>query len=182
VEDSGRWVVVTEADEQGPDSEGGFPKADVIHRFIAKFIDFLIVAAMARLIPPVGFFAGMTYLLIADGLFHGQSVGKRLIGLQVLQFDSGAAVSFRESILRNTPFTTAYLCLIIPYIGWLLACGIVVIEALLVIGNLHGQRAGDEIAKTQVIDQRPPRAGDAPGAARGPGAEEIFNRGSKEES
>ncbi|MBI3811717.1 MAG: RDD family protein [Nitrospirae bacterium] len=133
----------------------GFPKADVLHRFIAKFIDFLIVAALARLFSPVGFFAGMIYLLIADGLFQGRSAGKRLIGLQTLRFDTGTAVSFRESILRNVPLAAAYLCLIVPYIGWLAAGGTVLIEALLVIGNLHGHRVGDEIAKTQVVDQRP---------------------------
>ncbi|HEY5594592.1 MAG TPA: RDD family protein [Nitrospiria bacterium] len=141
--------------ESRPEPAEGFPKADVVHRFIAKFIDFLIVAALARMFPPVGFFAGMTYLLIADGLFRGQSAGKRLIGLQTLRSDTGAVVSFRESILRNIPISAAYLCLIIPYIGWLAAGGIVLIEALLVIGNLHGHRVGDEIAKTQVIDLRP---------------------------
>lgn len=141
--------------ESRQETAEGFPKADVLHRFIAKFIDFLIVAALARLFSPVGFFAGMTYLLIADGLFQGQSAGKRLIGLQTLRFDTGTPVSFRESILRNVPVGVAYLCLIVPYIGWIAAGGMVLIEALLVIGNLHGHRVGDEIAKTQVIDQRP---------------------------
>ena len=162
--------MVGEVDEQRPDSAEGFPKADVIHRFIAKFIDFLIVAAFARLVPPVGFFAGMTYILIADGLFEGQSIGKRLIGLRTLRFENGAAVSFRESILRNIPFSVAYLCLVIPYIGWLLGGGIVLIEALLVIGNLQGHRAGDEIAKTQVIDQRSIRTEDFPETTRERGA------------
>ena len=147
---------MAEGDTQRPESAKGLPKADVLNRFIAKFIDLLIVAALARLVPPVGFFAGMTYLLIADGLFQGQSAGKRLIGLQTLQFDTGTVVSFRESILRNIPFSAAFLCLIVPYIGWLAGGGIVLIEALLVIGNLQGHRLGDEIAKTQVIDRRPP--------------------------
>ncbi len=132
----------------------GPQKADVVHRFVAKFIDFLIMAALARLIPPVGFFAGMTYLLIADGLFEGRSVGKRLIGLQVIRSDTGGVVSFRESILRNITVSGAYLCLVIPYIGWMAAGVIVLFEALLVIGNLHGHRIGDEIAKTQVVDGR----------------------------
>ena len=156
--------IVVDRDEQTSASSAesrqepaeGVPKADVVHRFIAKFIDFLIVAALARAFSPVGFFAGMTYLLIADGLFQGRSAGKRLIGLQTLRFDTGTVVSFRESILRNIPVAAAYLSLIIPYIGWLAAGGMVLIEALLVIGNLHGHRVGDEIAKTQVIDLRPP--------------------------
>lgn len=146
---------MVEVGEQRPEPVEGFPKADGVHRFIAKFIDFLIVAALAMVFPPVGFFAGMTYLLIADGLFAGQSTGKRLIGLQTLRSDTGAVISFRESILRNVPVSAAYLCLTIPYIGWLAAGGIVLVEALLVIGNLHGHRVGDEIAKTHVIDLRP---------------------------
>jgi uncharacterized RDD family membrane protein YckC len=147
-------VNVVEVDEQRPAPAEGFSKADVVHRFIAKFIDFLIVAALDRLIPSVGFFAGMTYLLIADGLFQGRSFGKRLIGLQTLRADNGAAVSFRESILRNIPFAAAYLFMILPFVGWIIGGGIVLIEALLTIGNLQGHRLGDEIAKTQVIDQR----------------------------
>lgn len=146
---------MVEVGEQRQEPAEGFPKADVVHRFIAKFIDFLIVAVLARVFSPVGFFAGMTYLLIADGLFQGRSAGKRLIELQTLRSDTGTAVAFRESILRNVPLAVAYLCLTIPYIGWLAGGLIVLIEALLVIGNLHGHRVGDEIAKTQVIDLRP---------------------------
>lgn len=137
-----------------PEPEG-FPKADVVHRFIAKFVDFLIVAALAKLIPPVGFFTGMAYLLIGDGFFEGQSVGKRLIGLRTLRRDrrgGNPAIAFRESILRNVPCAMAYLCWIIPFIGWLLAFGVLAFEALLVIGNLQGLRLGDEIARTQVIE------------------------------
>jgi len=141
--------------EERTETVDGAQKADVVHRFVAKFIDFLIVAALARVLPPVGFFAGMTYLLISDGLFNGRSVGKRLIGLQTIRFDTGGTVSFRESILRNITVSGAYLCLVIPYVGWLAAGGIVLIEALLVIGNMHGHRIGDEIAKTRVVDSLP---------------------------
>lgn len=144
-----------ELDQLDPNKPEGFPKADVVHRFIAKFIDFLIVAAFAQIIPPVGAFAGMTYLLIADGLFDGKSLGKRMIGLQVLRSDNGFPVSYRESILRNIPFAAAFLCLYLPVIGWMLAGAIVAIEGLLVIGNAQGLRVGDEIAQTKVVDGRP---------------------------
>ena len=143
--------------ENGPATERPeeYPKADVMIRFIAKFIDFLIVGALAQIIHPVGFFAGMTYLLIADGLFEGQSVGKRLIGLQTLQIETGTTSSFRESILRNIPFAVGFLLLALPYLGLLLAGGIVAVEALLVIGNPKGLRVGDEMARTQVVDGKP---------------------------
>ena len=105
--------------EEGPQN-GRRPKAHVLHRFIAKFLDFLIVAACAKLIPPIGFFAGVTYLLIADGLWEGQSVGKRVIGLQTVRIGEGGAGSFRESILRNVPLAVGWVLGLIPYVGWLL--------------------------------------------------------------
>ena len=74
---------MVEIGEQRPEPAEGFPKADVVHRFIAKFIDFLIVAALARVFSPVGFFAGMTYLLIADGLFQGRTKGTHLLAEKV---------------------------------------------------------------------------------------------------
>ncbi len=143
------------AEEPRPDPSDQFPKADVIHRFIAKFIDFLIIATLIQLLPRVGFLAGMTYLLIADGFFQGMSLGKRLIGLQTVLPEKGVAATFRESILRNIPLAAALFLLIMPYIGWLLSAAILVIEALLIIGNLHGHRLGDEVARTQVIDGKP---------------------------
>lgn len=130
------------------------PKANVLHRFIAKFLDFLMVAAFAKLIPPIGFFAGVAYLLIADGLWEGQSVGKRIIGLQTIKVGGGAG-SFQESILRNVPLAMGWIAGVTPYVGWLLVGGVLVLEALLIIGNDRGFRIGDEIAQTQVIDRLP---------------------------
>lgn len=129
------------------------PKANVLHRFIAKFLDFLMVAAFAKLIPPIGFFAGVAYLLIADGLWEGQSVGKRIIGLQTMKDGGGGTGSFKESILRNVPLAMGWIAGVIPYVGWLLVGGVLVLEALLIIGNDRGLRIGDEIAQTQVIDR-----------------------------
>jgi len=129
------------------------PKANVLHRFIAKFLDFLIVAACAKLIPPIGFFAGVAYLLIADGLWEGQSVGKRIIGLQTIKVSGGGAGSFQESIIRNVPLAMGWIAGVIPYVGWLLVGGVIALEALLIIGNDRGLRIGDEIAQTQIIDR-----------------------------
>ncbi len=133
------------------------PKANVLHRFIAKFLDFLIVAAFAKLIPPIGFFTGVAYLLIADGLWEGQSVGKRIIGLQTIKVSAsgggGGAGSFQESIIRNVPLAMGWIAGVIPYVGWLLVGGVLVLEALLIIGHDRGLRIGDEIAQTQVVDR-----------------------------
>lgn len=131
---------------------GVYPKAHVLNRVIAKFVDLIIVAAAGRLVPPVGWLAGLAYVLIGDGFSGGQSLGKRLIGLQTVIPRNREVSGFKESIIRNLPLAVAYLLFPIPYIGWALAIAITVFEGLLIIGNAQGLRLGDEIAHTQVLE------------------------------
>ncbi|MBM4123388.1 MAG: hypothetical protein FJ246_00300 [Nitrospira sp.] len=136
----------------GPWGAGVYPKAQVLNRFMAKLVDVIIVAAADRLVPPVGWLAGLGYLLIADGFSGGRSVGKRLIGLQTSIPRTHEVAGFKESIIRNLPLALAYLLFPVPYVGWALTAAIVAFEGLLVIGNEQGIRLGDEIARTQVVD------------------------------
>ena len=132
--------------------EGVYPKAHVLNRFIAKFVDVIIMAAVSRLVSPVGWVAGLVYVLIADGFSGGRSIGKRLIGLQTVIPRTREVSHFRESIIRNLPLAIAYLLFPIPVLGWGIAIAIVAVEALLIVGNDQGLRLGDELAKTQVLD------------------------------
>jgi uncharacterized RDD family membrane protein YckC len=138
----------------GVHSIGGgiYPKARVLNRGIAKLIDLSIVAAVGYMIVPVGFLAGLVYILIADGFAGGRSIGKRLIGLQTVLPDRHEAAGFRESIIRNLPFAVAQLAFVVPYVGWLVAVVIIAFEAVLILGNEQGRRLGDEVAGTQVLD------------------------------
>lgn len=129
-----------------------YPKAQVLNRFIARLIDLFIVAAAAGAIDPVGFLAGLAYILVGDGFAGGRSIGKRLIGLQTILPDRREAAGFRESIIRNVPFAAAQVAFAVPYVGWILSAAIVAIEAVLIIGNEQGRRLGDELAGTQVLD------------------------------
>lgn len=138
--------------EPTPLALGVIPKAQVLNRFIAKFVDAIIVAAVSQVTPPAGWLAGLMYVLIADGFSGGQSIGKRLIGLHTVIWSTRATSGFKESIIRNLPLALAYLLFSIPYIGWLLAVGVTSFEALLIIGNTQGRRLGDEMARTQVLD------------------------------
>lgn len=131
---------------------GVYPKAHVLNRFIAKFVDAIIVASASKLVPPVGWLAGLAYVLIADGFSGGRSIGKRLIGLQTVLTSTRNVSGFKESIIRNLPLALAYLLFPLPYIGWVLAVAITGFEALLIIGNDQGLRLGDEVAHTQVVD------------------------------
>lgn len=131
---------------------GIYPKAQVLNRFIAKLIDLFLAAAAAEMVAPVGFLAGLAYLLVADGFAGGRSVGKRLIGLQTILPGVRESAGFRESIIRNIPFALAQVAFAVPYIGWLVSAVIVAFEAILIIGNEQGRRLGDELAGTQVLD------------------------------
>jgi hypothetical protein len=140
-------------------------KAGFLNRIIARAIDFIIVAALYEAIPRVGFFAGLTYLLIADGLFEGRSVGKKLIGLRVIIYnkaDTVTACGFKESILRNVPFAAGFVVFgifnMMPIIGWIFsfitAAVVVIFESLILLGSEKGMRLGDELAKTYVIEEK----------------------------
>ena len=129
-----------------------FHKATVLNRFIAKILDFLIVLGLGEIAPPYGFWAGLWYFLVADG-FSGQSIGKRLIGLQTWVSDLRATAGFKDSIIRNMPMAVGYLAWQIPYLGWLGTGAIFSLEALLILGNDRGLRIGDELAHTQVVNE-----------------------------
>jgi uncharacterized RDD family membrane protein YckC len=147
-----------------PSEKVGPSKAGLLNRVIAKAIDFIIIGAMLEIIPVAGYFAGLVYLLIADGLMDGKSVGKWLIGLRVVVKDSEPLRScgFSEAIIRNILFAAVYLLfgllMGIPLIGWILSFAViaaaVMFEGLIMFGSEDGSRFGDEIAKTWVIEEK----------------------------
>jgi len=127
-------------------------KADLTTRAVAGFIDLLLVIAMARLPDVMGFLAVTGYLLVRDGLFHSQSVGKKVIGLHVaFTDDPGKFVSYRESIIRNIPLAVAYLLFLLPYAGWVLGPLALGVEALTAMGDERGMRIGDLLARTYTV-------------------------------
>ncbi|MDO8746898.1 MAG: RDD family protein [Thermodesulfovibrionales bacterium] len=127
-------------------------RASLLLRSVAKTIDLIIVAAAAEMIPRAGFFAGLAYLLISDGLFNGKSLGKQLTGLKVVSIATGKACSVRESILRNLVLCIGTALWRIPLIGWVITLLAVGFEFVMLLGSKEGMRLGDEIAKTTVIE------------------------------
>jgi len=127
-------------------------KAELTTRAVAGFVDLLIVIGMARLPDVLGFLTVIGYLLVRDGLFAQQSIGKKMIGLRIAHADDpGKTVSFRESIIRNVPFALAYLLFLIPYAGWLLGPLALGVEALTATGDERGMRIGDLLARTCTV-------------------------------
>lgn len=128
-----------------------FTSADLLLRIIAKILDFIIIVAVTEVIPKAGFFAGLAYLLIGDGLFDGRSLGKKLIGLKVISADTNKPCSFKDSILRNSTFAIGYLLYKIPWFGWIFIVIVSVFEFIILLGSKERMRLGDEIAKTKVV-------------------------------
>jgi len=136
------------------------PLADPLGRGTAKFIDLLIVGAAAQFLPPIGFLAGLTYMLIADGIPSGPGLGKRILGL-VVRTAGGQPCTVRASVVRNlsiaVPMTIWYVFgqagWLLGMVGWVALLGSLAVESVLMIGNPYGLRIGDEIASTVVVSE-----------------------------
>ena len=130
---------------------GDLKGASLFLRAIAKSLDLIIIAAAAEVIPKAGFFAGLAYLLIGDGLFDGRSFGKKIIGLRVVSKNTDKPCTFRDSILRNSMLGLGYLFYKLPWFGWIFVVIVIGLEFVVLLGSKDGMRLGDEIAKTRVI-------------------------------
>lgn len=132
-------------------------RADLTTRAVAGFVDLLLIIGLSRLPDVFGFLSAAGYILVRDGLFDRRSIGKKLIGLRVTASEeTGPAVTYRESIIRNVPLAAAYLLFQIPYAGWVLCPLAIGVEILTAIGDERGMRIGDLLAGTMVVkDARP---------------------------
>jgi uncharacterized RDD family membrane protein YckC len=131
---------------------GDTAKAGLLLRTVAKLVDFIVIAVAMKAVPEVGYFAGLVYLLISDGLFDGRSLGKKLIQLRVISPETGTPANFRNSIVRNITFAFGLLLYKIPLLGWFFVLVILVLEFLLMLGNEDGMRLGDVLANTKVVE------------------------------
>lgn len=133
----------------------GFHKASVLKRVMARIVDLLIAWVLALFLPPAGVILGIVYLAVADGLQKGQSLGKMVFGLDVVKPD-GSPCDLRSSIFRNIPFVLMYLFFALGFFGWILlvivGLPILLIELWLIYVDDKGERLGDRIADTRVVE------------------------------
>ncbi len=133
--------------------------ADLVYRVLARAIDSVVFTMFCGVVYPAGIFAGLLYLLIADGLMEGRSLGKRIIRLRVVSDIDGSPIGFRRAMIRNSPFVLVSFFAVIPIIGWILlfTVGMLILGAELyfAITDTRGQRIGDILAGTLVVDDRP---------------------------
>ncbi len=134
-----------------------YPKADLWLRGLARGVDFLVAFGLATLGHELGAILAVIYLLLADGLLHGQSPGKRLFGVRAMQIPRRAPAGYRESMLRNADFALVALFYVVP-LGWILlllvGLPIIAFESWMVWTDRLGIRIGDIFADTQVVDAK----------------------------
>ncbi len=142
-----------------------YPKVDVGNRVLAAVIDG-VMSYIIGFIPIIGAIIGAAYMLLKDGLFEGQSIGKKVMKLQVIT-EGDVKADFAVSARRNVIFAIPVIVMIVPVLGWIVApilgLVILIIELLKVINEPKGRRIGDTWAGTQVIKYE--EAGQAIGAS-----------------
>ncbi|OGW32838.1 MAG: hypothetical protein A2X59_08495 [Nitrospirae bacterium GWC2_42_7] len=127
-------------------------RAGLLFRAVAKILDFILIAAVMEIIPKAGFFAGIAYILLSDGLFDGRSIGKKIIKLQVISSTDNMPCTFKDSILRNSTLAVGFGLSIVPWVGWIFFVIVLAFEFILILGSKEKKRLGDEIAKTLVLE------------------------------
>ncbi len=140
-----------------------YPKADLTLRGLARLVDLTLAFAVANVAREAGPPLAALYLLAADGLMNGQSIGKRIFGVRAIVLPTrgrtrGVPAGYRESVLRNAPFALVGLFYGLTLVGWFLlfvvGLPIVAFEAYMVWSDRHGIRIGDIFADTQVVDAK----------------------------
>jgi uncharacterized RDD family membrane protein YckC len=123
-----------------------YAKADVIRRIAAAAIDAGLVVSCVAGFRSQGsllfLVAAFLYLLLRDAVFvSGQSVGKFVMGLLVVSLDTGRPCSRADAVKRNLIF-------ILPGFNVIA----VFLETATIIRDPQGQRLGDRLTNTQVVE------------------------------
>ncbi len=147
-----RIVPSGETEEQSP-----YPKCSMVLRGMARLADLGLAYALLLAAGRAGLVVALLYLLLADGIYRGQSIGKRIFGVKAVFIPSRTDARFRDSALRNAPFALIVLLRMMPAPLGIRACigGALVIggvEAWKAIRDPLGRRLGDVWAQTQVVD------------------------------
>ena len=139
--------------------ESPYPRCSFLLRGMARLADVGLAYALAVAAGRAGLVVALLYLLLADGIFHGQSVGKRIFGVKAVFLPMRTDARFRDSTLRNAPLALIVLLRMMPEPLGLRAglAGLVVlgaVEAWKAIRDPLGRRFGDVWAQTQVVDAK----------------------------
>jgi hypothetical protein len=121
-----------------------YPKADVGRRLLSVMVDGLLVMTTWVLFryyeSAVYLLVGLLYIVLKDSLF-GRSVGKFCFGLVVIDLHTGAPCGRISSAKRNILF-------LVP--GPNISAAF--LELVTMVRDPQGQRLGDRLAQTQVVE------------------------------
>jgi uncharacterized RDD family membrane protein YckC len=121
-----------------------YSKADVRKRLSAATIDGVIVVSMGVLYWTTGsalsVAGGAAYLLFRDAI-SGQSIGKFVCGLVVISLETGRPSSLAASVRRNLLFLLPGANVVAIFL-----------ETRTIWRDRQGQRLGDKLAQTQVVE------------------------------
>jgi hypothetical protein len=121
-----------------------YKKVDLRRRFLAAAVDGSLVVTAVSLYTATGalpFLLGAAVYVAMRDAIAGRSVGKFLFGLVVIHLESGRPAGGMPSLRRNLLF-------LLPGAN-LVALGL---ESLTIVRDPQGQRLGDRLAQTQVVD------------------------------
>ena len=116
-------------------------KADLAQqRIYAWLIDLVLFLGLGAFFGGLGWIASTGYWLLRDGLFEGQSIGKRVMGLKVVAGEARGSCRFPTSAIRNLLWVIPIINLFMGFTGlYYLSKG------------KAGRHWGDRLADTRVI-------------------------------
>jgi uncharacterized RDD family membrane protein YckC len=154
------------AAEFGTDKWTGspYPRCSPWLRLGARLADLALAYGIFHAGGRVGAVLAILYILLADGIFEGQSIGKKIFGVRVVHLPTRSSGRKRDSTLRNAPLALPVLLGMMPggltsadrglgfhaFVAGAIAIGAV--EAWRAIRDPLGMRFGDIWAQTQVVD------------------------------
>ena len=129
------------------DGSEEYPKASLFLRAGARLTDVAIAWLLYMATGPAGIVMALLYILFADAMIQGQSLGKKLFGVKAIFLPTRAGVRHRDSVLRNAPFGLVIILFMMPDLGVKAFIGGVFviggIEAVRAIRDPQGLRLGD---------------------------------------
>jgi len=130
-------------------------------RIVAFLIDLVIYVALwvffyfnVHLGDYLSWLLASVYILVKDGLFSGQSVGKLVLRLKVVHEEEEKPASLVASVERNAILVIPNLLRFIPFLGSLLLVLVFGWETYLIFTHPDGLRWGDQFARTRVVEAR----------------------------
>jgi uncharacterized RDD family membrane protein YckC len=100
------------------------PRSGFWRRFGAVFIDGILLGLVTGILVEIlkgggyalGFIVAISYYTYFEGGPKGQTLGKRALGIRVIDFDSGGSIGYSRAAIR---YVTSIVSALIIYIGYL---------------------------------------------------------------